>query len=839
MHSVDSRIFYHFQRPRINQLFAEAVRYPLVVVCAGAGYGKTSAVHDFAADYQAETLWVQLSERDNVGARFWENFSHAITKLNKPFADAIVKLGFPDSGDKFNQFFTLVHKLVELKRRIIVLDDYHFIEEASMIHFMERAIPKLPLGTSLFLVSRSMPNINMAGLVSRGHIFTINENDLRFTETELTQYFHRLNISSPPENRREIMRDTEGWAFAINLIARSYQNAPGYEGYLRSAMRTNIFHLMETEIWNRVSKGLQNFLIRLSLIEHLSVDLISLLAGGDTDLTAELERQSAYVRRDSYINAYLIHPLFLDFLSTKQNMLPVKQKRETYAIAGDWCVRNAFKIDALTYYERTEDYESIVSIFFEMPAQVPENIAKYAAAIFDRAPKKAFETVEFLAMMHIRSYICQGNWQGATELAYYYEEKFQKLPEQNSFRNLTLSGIYYSQAYLRGLLCVSDDRYDFDIFIEKFVRYLPKPCDIEKYPNYSPGTWTVVVGSSRKGAPEEYIEALNRSYNHLSGCITSLITGEEELARGELAFFQGNPEDAENFLERALGLSRENKEYEIEQRALFYIMRLGFAQGDKAKAEQALKNIKAQLDENEYVNRFLRYDVSLSWYLYILGQAEKIPDWLKENFSPYSHAAFIENFANQMKARYFFLTRRYPPLLTYIREMKQRESFLFGRVEMLAMEACVHYKMRDKKKALDTLTEAYEDAAPNNLVMPFIELGKDMRTLSAVALKETNISIPAAWLQTINRKASTYSKRQAHAAAEYRQASHITGGITLSARETEILTDLSQGLSRAEIAENRDLSINTVKMLIKNIYSKTGAENLADLIRIAVLRKLI
>ena len=839
MHSKDSRSLFHFQRPRINQLFAEAARYPLVVVCAGAGYGKTSAVHDFAEDYKAETLWLQLSERDNVGARFWENFSHAAMKLNRPFAEAIVNLGFPDSGDKFNQLFTLVYKLVDLKRRIIVLDDYHFIEEASMIHFMEKAIPKLPPGTSLFLATRSIPKINIAGLVSRGHIFNINENDLRFTETELAQYFHRLNISSPPESKRAIMQDTEGWAFAINLIARSYQNAPGYDGYLRSAMRTNIFHLMETEIWNKVSKRLQNFLIRLSLIEHLSADLILLLAGGDADLTAELERQSAYVRRDSYINAYLIHPLFLDFLSTKQEMLPEKQKRETYAIAGDWCVRNAFKIDALSYYERTGDYDSIASILYEMPAQIPENIAKYAAAIFDRAPPKAFETVEFLAMMHIRSYICQGNWQRATELADCYREKFQKLPEQNSFRNLTLGGIYYSQAYLRGLLCLSDDRYDFDVYIEKFVRYHPKPCDMEKYPNYSPGTWTVVVGVPRKGAPDEYIMALNRSYNHLLSCMSKLITGEEELARGELAFYQGKLEDAGTFFERALSLAKENKQYEIEQRALFYTMRLCFAQGDHAKAEQALKKIKAQLDENDYANRFLRYDVSLSWYFYILGQSEKIPEWLKENFSSYSHAAFIENFANQMKARYFFLIRRYPPLLTYIREMKQRESFLFGRVEMLAMEACVHYKMRDKKKAMDTLKEAHKNAAPNDLVMPFIELGKDMRTLCTVALKETGVNIPGAWLQAICRRASTYAKRQAHAAVEYRQASHISDGIALSARETEILTDLSQGLSRAEIAENRDLSINTVKMLIKNIYSKTGAENLADLIRIAVLRKLI
>jgi LuxR family maltose regulon positive regulatory protein len=268
-------------------------------------------------------------------------------------------------------------------------------------------------------------------------------------------------------------------------------------------------------------------------------------------------------------------------------------------------------------------------------------------------------------------------------------------------------------------------------------------------------------------------------------------------------------------------------------------LRIAAAQGNFSMMEQAIKETKDQLDEAEYFYRFMDYDIALSWYYCFLGLPEKMANRLKEDFSPYIHAGFIENFGNQIKARFCYATRNFPPLLAYIEEMKTRESFLFGRIEMLAMEACIHYKMKNKEKAFAVFEETYKTAEPNNLLMPFIELGKDMRTLAAAMQKESRKVIPAAWLEDINHKSATYAKRRSHIIAKYMQASGITDNIVMSPREAEILTDISHGLSRAEIAAARKLSTNTVKMVINNIRYKLGAENMADLIRIAVERKLI
>jgi LuxR family maltose regulon positive regulatory protein len=118
--------------------------------------------------------------------------------------------------------------------------------------------------------------------------------------------------------------------------------------------------------------------------------------------------------------------------------------------------------------------------------------------------------------------------------------------------------------------------------------------------------------------------------------------------------------------------------------------------------------------------------------------------------------------------------------------------------------------------------------------MPFIELGKDMRTLVSWAVKYENCGIPAGWLEQIRRKSTAYAKKLFAFAEEYRKRGYVKDSSALSPRELAVLICLSRGLTREEIARDQSISINTVKSAVKRVYYKLSAVNRADAVRIAV-----
>ena len=262
--SPENQIF--LERPRLNELLEHALEKPLVTISAGAGYGKTRAVYSFLQKYDLVTTWIQLSERDNLGTRFWENFLYAVTQYDSCLAGRFREIGFPETEDQFIKHFSISEEVIAPKERsVAVFDDFHLIQDESVLRFIKRFVQSPMPGMTTILISRAEPDIATISLMSKGLAVHLNENDLRFTEEETARYFQLLNIPLSSQSVSDIHSDTAGLALGLHLIGLSLTKAPSREREARAAMKLNIFKMIESEVFLVISERLQRFLIRLSL----------------------------------------------------------------------------------------------------------------------------------------------------------------------------------------------------------------------------------------------------------------------------------------------------------------------------------------------------------------------------------------------------------------------------------------------------------------------------------------------------------------------------------------------------------------------------------------------
>jgi LuxR family maltose regulon positive regulatory protein len=321
--------------------------------------------------------------------------------------------------------------------------------------------------------------------------------------------------------------------------------------------------------------------------------------------------------------------------------------------------------------------------------------------------------------------------------------------------------------------------------------------------------------------------------------------GTDTLVRAELAYYQEDLNKAELFARQAVYQAREKKQYEVESRALFYLMRIGIHKGDIAGIQESERQMKTQLETADYPNRYNIYDIIMGRFYARLGLIEKIAPWLNFDQEEGELSSPFGGFDALVKVRCMFHKKKdYQAALKALEKEKTKGhlgSFLLGFLEMTALEAIIRYQLGDQEGAFRTLKKAYDAASPHALNMPFIELREYMHSMTGILLKHpkgAEFGFPREWLETMRRAASAYAKKRSLVAAQYsgRELPAFGG---FSQHEIAILSSLSLGCTAEEIAADMHISVQMVKSAIRSVYAKLGAANRADAIRIATAIGLI
>jgi len=706
-------------RPRVNRLLEQASEKPFIVVCAGTGYGKTQAVQSFCQTSGGKVVWLQITRQDNDETRFWEKLIHTVFQNEPDLEKELLFNGMPKTDTAIEKYIEILEKTfyshVISPKLYTVYDDLHRVENPNVLRFLREMIRYITPKRTVIMISQSYPFPELTGPTARESASLISEEDLLFTEEEISEYLRLLGVSVSTGKVRRVMEGTKGWAQALGVVGHTIQNAKDPGNDIIGAMQVNIYKLMKTDVQDVISDRLKNLLFRLSLLDHLPADLVLTLAGGDESLIGELGKCCGYVRYDIYMNMYVIHDFFRDFIRQYQDTLTEGEKREVFREAGHWCGRNGYILYAVNNYEKAMDYEALIRLVYSsVNRQIPPDMAAYLLTILEGAPPEAVKNIDLFPVLHLRLLISLDRQEDVIKQGKIYENRYLAMPESPETTRI-IAELNYCMGVACQMRSTVIDRYDFHrYFLRQDLFFSKNPYQFQKVwqPSLSIGFWVTTVGTGRAGAIEEYIREQEKSYLALIHARGGYGAGKVAAARGEMCFYQGQWKSAEQYFKDAVREASGPRQYDLWMCALFYLLRLCFVKGDYKEAEEVLRNMEKLLEEEFFLSRYTYYDIVIGWYSLHLRQPQKVPDWLKGSFSVYTHPKFIENAGNQLKAYYHFQTGNYAPLFVFMAEKRERATILFERLEMQAMEACALYISKNKGAAFKSFGRRMKRRCP-------------------------------------------------------------------------------------------------------------------------------
>lgn len=837
----------YLRRPHIHNLFKQSLEKKVTTVVAGAGYGKTQAVYKFLQEYNAVTIWLQLSQFDNLPSRLWESFIYAVSLQNKILASELKIMGFPQTMQEYYRFLNIFSNATKLtKKYVLVYDDFHLIHDEHVLDFFERFINANVPNLSIVIISRNEPDINVLGLLSKDMISITDEDDLRFSKEEMYQYFEMQDVHLSAKAISDVYTYTEGWIFAIYLVGFTLKKGLNNEDYAISVAKQNVVRLIETELFSSTSKELQEFLVKISLIDNLPSELLATLCSGKDELITEMMKISSFIRYDDFLKTYRIHHLFLEFLCERQFILKTEDKIEVYNKAADWYDNNGYYLDALAYYEKAGQYDELLRTAARFYADCPKETAQYILDILDRILQEIYEIKPLFKVFHAKFTLNCFRFEDSFIEATKIIEKYESMSPTEENR------IIMGETYI--ILGLGDmgrwaytGNLDFSRYFKLADKYLPKGSMlIDGKFQLNTGTYSSTVRRSIRGEFDRYANTICNIIPYLSKVTHGCGLGSEHRVLAEKFYFQNDMKNANIQALQAISESENTDQYATECLAIFFLVKIYTSYGNYSKIMPLFDRLKSVCKKCNTSIAYNILDIAEGWFYSQIKQPDKVTEWIRNDSesSRKSTTPIDYVLGRIIRARCFFAEGKYYELLAYLEKEEKiygLEYFLLGRIEKSVLKAVALYHIKEIEAAVEILEEAYQMAAPDTLFMPFIELGSKMRTLTKAAMHNKNCNIPKQWLEMISTKSSSYAKRVSVIYDEYRILNHLEDDIRsdFTQKELELLAGLCHGLSREEIAVDLGLSINTVKSSLQIIFNKLGAINTVDAVRIATSLKLL
>ena len=315
------------RRPRLIDHLHSQIDRQLVVIVAPPGYGKTSLLLDWAHDADFPVAWYTLDAFDNTPHTFLTYLIESI-RVQFPAFGTQSLAALEQSADTVARLHPVIrliaNEMLHLSDHlVVVLDDYHVIENKTISELIELLIRYGGDSCHLFINSRTIPHIpDQLLLRARDKMSGLGNAELRFTAPEiqaLVEQNYGLTVST--QRAQELAQITDGWITALLLMGQQTGWCELVQNALTMPEAANpVFDYLAEQVFSRQSESMRHFLLGSSVLTPLAPEMLDQLPGlaeSKRCLEALAEQPFFVARLGGADDLYGYHPLLRDFLKTR------------------------------------------------------------------------------------------------------------------------------------------------------------------------------------------------------------------------------------------------------------------------------------------------------------------------------------------------------------------------------------------------------------------------------------------------------------------------------------------------------------------------------------------
>ncbi|MFW6034791.1 MAG: BTAD domain-containing putative transcriptional regulator [Halothermotrichaceae bacterium] len=406
-------------------------KYPLTIIKAGPGYGKTVLLSHWLTISASKDIvcWYFIEKINNDPIQFWINLIDSL--LINMNSDKIfyIKKKLRNKEIDIDTILSQILDEISCKNNeiYIILDDYHIVKNHSKIkQALDYFIDNLPSNCHLLIISRTKVEFsNLVFWKMEQRVLIINESLFKLNSQQIKEYFQYLyNLDIVETTAEKIYNQTEGWLPALNYLAHKTDDSKVFDEMINNGS-SNIFTESFYKYFNiKVlknmtikDKNILKFLIKTSILEEVSPDVCNELLGikNSSNILDEITTNNFFVYKIAN-DKYRYHKLLKSFLNFK-----VQQKYDInnlYYQVGKACINLKYYSQGLPYIKESGKEKEIAETIISMADYwIKEKHFDLLKNYLEKVSTKMFDLYPSLYMY--RADLCYNQEKFTTALKFY------------------------------------------------------------------------------------------------------------------------------------------------------------------------------------------------------------------------------------------------------------------------------------------------------------------------------------------------------------------------------------------------------------------------------------